>query len=114
MESVDIKKQGKATKEHLESYLKNEIEWYKFSLIEKGTKLGTFLYVSFFISMFVLLFIFTLSTALALFLGELLANYPLAFLIVSASYLSLAFLIYLFRKNIFSKPLLRTLLKEIK
>lgn len=113
MENVNLKEQGKATKEHLEIYAKNQMQWYKFIFAEKMARFGSFIFVGFFLSLIALLFFIVLSVAFGLFLGQLMDNYSLAFLIVSVLYLLLGVILFLCRKMLFRNPLLKTLIKEL-
>lgn len=113
MENVNLIKQGKDTKDHLEIYVQNQMHWYKLIAAEKLAKFGTFIFVGFFLSLIVLLFVIVISISLAIFLGQLLDNYSLAFLIVSVCYIVLGILLYIGRKVLFRNPILRTLIKEL-
>jgi hypothetical protein len=113
MENANLKQQAVNTKEHLESYVHNEIFKYKLLFYEKTAKLGGFLFAGFFVSLLLLIFIVMLSISFALFLGEILDNYALSFLLTGLTCLLLSIVIFLLRKPLFSNPVLSALIKEI-
>ena len=113
MEDIDVIKQGKQTKEHLEVYTKNQMQLYKFVFAEKTAKLSTFLFLVFFISLLTLLVLISLSLAMGIYLGKLFNSYALAAIAVAGLYILFGFGVYAFRNILFLNPLLKSLIKEM-
>lgn len=113
MENLSLKEQGRETKKHLEIFLKNQSYLYKYYFAENLAKLGTFIFVSFLVSIMALFLLALLSISLAIFLGEIIGNTGLAFLLVSLLYFLIGLGIFLGRKKLFRNPLLRSIINEI-
>lgn len=94
-----------------ERYIKKSVEYYKLKLFQQ-IFISTSLFFKALIIGGLLLSTGLLSAfAFALFIGELLENYPLGFLSVAIIFLTLTIIMYLFR-NSFNKIILKELSKK--
>lgn len=114
MENHNVKEISKQSKEHLEAYAKNQMQLLKFEVSSKLARFFSFIFLGFFLSLLFLVFTIMLSIAFGIFLGQLLENNALAFLIISAFYLIFALTLYLLRNVIFKNPFLRMFINELK
>jgi len=83
----------------LKSYIDNRVELFKLSMISVTANIAAKLMSSFLILLFFLMIMLMFSIALSIFIGELVNNIALGFLITGGVYLFVFLLYIIFMKN---------------
>ncbi len=98
-------------KVNLQKYLETKVSYYGLLAFEKAIKLLT-LFVSHGIVLIVLtISLVFLSGAAAIYIGKLIGSFEIGLLIVGGFYFLLGLVLYIFRNKIFSRCIIRTMLK---
>jgi hypothetical protein len=95
------------------TYVNSKIELYTLSIFEKIAKVNSTILsavVLILISFFCLFFI---TVSLAIWLGSLMDNYALGFLIVSLGYFFLGLIFIIFRRTLIDKRIFKNMVKAI-
>jgi len=111
MDNYDLKELLSVLYKDLKKYLDLKFNYYKLSLIEKTIFLTSKLFsisLAFIIFPIILIFI---SLGAALYIGSLLGANYLGFFVISGVLLIFGLILFLLKKPIFIKPLIRTLIK---
>ena len=104
-EEMQPEMQPKEFIEVLREYIDTNIELTKFSIIERGSIIGSSIISGIVISIFGLLFLMLMSMGGGFLLGDLFDDNFIGFAIIAGMYLVLALLLYVFRKQIVRKTL---------
>ena len=96
-------------KENLQKYLETKVSYYGLVAFEKTVKLVVSLVSSTVTLVVLLLALIFFSGAAGLYFGRLLESYELGLLIIGGFYLLLGFVLYSFRKKIFSRCVIKNL-----
>ena len=99
--------------EDVEAYVKTNTELFKLQITDRLSDFITSLVVNLIFLLFGFLFIFLLSFALAIWMGNLLGNPSLGFVVTAGIFALLAFLVYLLRESIIQKPVMQSILSKI-
>ena len=89
----------------VEKYSKTSFELLQLSTIDKTSDILSSLAVVIVVSFLSAMFTLFLNIGISLYLGDLLHNYVLGFIIVAACYLLIGIIIYLFRKSLIKTPI---------
>jgi len=98
---------------YIRSYVNDRLEITKLDMIEKSSKVFSGVVTSISIVVIALIFLLFLSVTLALFLGNLLDSYTLAFGIVSMIYLVIGLVVYFFKRSLITNPVLTALIRKM-
>lgn len=107
MSDINEELTNKSAKEISEKYLKKTIEYYKLNLLKTLTKEISNLIKILLFGLFSVLTLIFLSIYLAIYLGNVLNDNALGFLLVSGVYVFFILLIYFLRKKIDKKVLIK-------
>lgn len=88
-----------------EKYSKTSVELMKLNAIDKTSDIISSLSVVISISLIVAIFTLFVNIGISLLIGKMLNDYYIGFFIVSGFYLLLAFIVYIFRKQLIKIPL---------
>lgn len=88
-----------------EKYSKTSIDLIKLNAIDKTSDVISSLAVVISISLIVAMFTLFINIGISLYIGKLLHDYYLGFIIVSGFYIILGIVVYLFRKTLIKTPL---------
>lgn len=113
MKNINIKDQTTELVDHVKVFSKNKLEIYKLVLAKNMTKTISFIMFMFLSSLVLLSLIIMLSVSAGIYLGEILNNYPLAFLLVAFGNLIFLILTYFIKKYFLDNLILRKLLTQI-
>jgi len=86
-------------------YTKTSLELAKLKAIDKTSDIISSLAVIISISMIVAMFTLFLNIGIALWIGEILNNMSLGFLIISGFYVIVAIIVYVLRKSLIKEPI---------
>ena len=86
-------------------YTKTSLELAKLKAIDKTSDIISSLAVIISISMIVAMFTLFLNIGIALWIGEILNNLSLGFLIISGFYVIVAIIVYVLRKSLIKEPI---------
>lgn len=86
-------------------YTKTSLELAKLKAIDKTSDIISSLAVIISISMIVAMFTLFLNIGIALWIGEMLNNMSLGFLIISGFYVIVAIIVYVLRKSLIKEPI---------
>jgi len=89
----------------VEKYSKTSFELLQLSAIDKTSDILSSLAVVIVLSFISAMFTLFLNIGISLYLGDLLQNYVLGFIIVAVCYLLIGIIIYLFRKSLIKTPI---------
>jgi len=109
---VLLEKTGE-TIEYLKLYAQQQVDIVKLDTVEKSSKLVSTLVTNLVIGSMVLLVLVLLSVTSALFLGQILGNYALGFLIVSFVFVIIAGFIYLFKTKLVTNPTITYFINKV-
>lgn len=98
--------------ERVEEYGKSSIELIKLKLIDKLSLILAMVFTNFILFLFFVLFISALNIAISLWLGKFLGETYLGFLCVSAFYLFLGLICYLFGAKIILRNFKRKMIHQ--
>lgn len=110
--SNTFKEKSQETYTLVRSYIEKKLLLIKLEAIDTGSNVLSKIiaYASFlFLTLFFLLFA---NIAIAVFIGEAIANMALGFLIVAAFYLLIAILLLIFRKQLIYTPIINAFIKK--
>ncbi|MCF8303665.1 MAG: phage holin family protein [Bacteroidales bacterium] len=93
--------------ESVKVYLTLRLNLFKLSFIEKASRIISLSWTFTVVAVFFSLFLGFLSIAGALWLGDLLNNTPLGFLIIAGFYLLLFVIFLAFRKQLIMRPIIK-------
>lgn len=96
----------------IESYTKTTIELTKLKAIDKTTDVVSALATKLAVIVVVSMFVLFVNIGLSLWIGTLLNEYYLGFLIVSGFYLLVAIVLYSFRDKLISEPINNIMLSK--
>lgn len=91
----------------LKSYLQARLKLWKVFLLEKSTKAGTYLFTTMVVLLSAFLCLLFLGFAFSYWYGETQGSFSTGFLISAGCNLLLMILIYLFRKRLFARSILK-------
>ena len=86
-------------------YLETRIELLKLQAVNRTSDVTSSIASRFTIAIIAILFVFTLNTAIAMWIGELLGKMYYGFFLVSGFYMLAAVLLYIFRDKWLKKPI---------
>jgi|688.fasta_scaffold1156986_2 hypothetical protein len=89
----------------VEKYSKTSFELLQLSTINKTSDILSSLAVVIALSILLAMFTLFMNIGISLYLGDLLHNYVLGFIIVAVCYLLIGIIIYLFRKSLIKTPI---------
>jgi hypothetical protein len=89
----------------VEKYSKTSFELLQLSAIDKTSDILSSLAVVIVLSFISAMFTLFLNIGISLYLGDLLQNYVLGFIIVAVCYLLIGIIIYIFRKSLIKTPI---------
>jgi hypothetical protein len=89
----------------VEKYSKTSFELLQLSAIDKTSDILSSLAVVIVLSIISAMFTLFLNIGISLYLGDLLQNYVLGFIIVADCYLLIGIIIYVFRKSLIKTPI---------
>lgn len=98
---------------YLQQHIQKRLELYQLEITEWSVRIISSLTALFLISGFLGLIVLFGSLAIGFFLSEWLGSQGLAFLILTGFYLLLTIIIFVFRRQLITHPILHLLLKEI-
>ena len=101
------------TVEYLKIYAQQQVDIVKLEAIEKSAKLGSSFMTAFIVSVMGMIAILLLTISIAFFLGQMLDNTALGFLITSLFYAVMGLLSYFFRKTLITSPLVSYFISKI-
>jgi preprotein translocase subunit SecY len=99
--------------EKVSDYGKTTIELLKLKAIDKSANVVSSLVSKMILMLVVAMFVLTATTALALWLGELLGKTYHGFLVVAGLYIFIAILLYAFRNQWIKKPVSDLVIKQM-
>ena len=102
----ELKENVDSIQENAKAYLESSISYYKLWGFKVAMKSTTMILKFFLISICLMIFLLFISIAGAIALGEMMASYPIGFLIVAGIYLVLALLLFLVKDKIVEGPIL--------
>lgn len=97
----------------IESYAKTTIDLAKLNAIDKTTDVVSALATKLAVILVVSMFVLFVNIGLSLWIGSMLNEYYLGFLIVSGFYLLVAILLYSFRTQLISEPISNIMLSKL-
>lgn len=113
MKTEELISSAGETLEYGKMYIEQKVDFYRLEtskrLAKTTSNLATVAVIGF-LGMMVVLF---LSLAGGLLLGDLLGSYGIAFLVITGFYLFAVLLIYFFKKEIITNPILSLIIKEM-
>ncbi len=112
-EPKDIFELAGDTKEATQLYVKYKIDYYKLHVAERVTNFATFAIGGVILLVLSALFLLFTSLAGALYLGEVLGNNYLGYLIVGIFYLTGIGVLLVLRGRLIQKPILKILINEL-
>lgn len=112
-EPKDIFELAGDTKEATQLYVKYKIDYYKLHVAERVTTFATFAIGGVILLVLSALFLLFTSLAGALYLGEVLGNNYLGYLIVGIFYLMGIGVLLVLRGRLIQKPILKILINEL-
>ncbi|POY39165.1 hypothetical protein C3K47_01325 [Solitalea longa] len=98
--------------DNIKDYIALKLRIVTLSVAENTANLLASLITRAAVLLFVIMFCFFASTALALYLGQLLQNQALGFLIVAGIYLFISLIIILIKDKYLEKPLVNTVIRN--
>lgn len=101
------------TIEYLKIYAQQQVDIIKLDTVEKSSKVISSMITGLVLGMMALLVLLFLTVAGALFLGQLLSNFALGFLIVGLIFLVIAVVLYSFRRSIITSPVVSYFIAKI-
>lgn len=109
----EILEQTGETIEYLKIYAKQQIDIVKLDTVAKSAKLGSSIITAFAISIVCMIVILFLTVAGALFLGQILGNHALGFLIVGVIFIIIGVLLFSFKKSLITSPLVSYFIAKV-
>jgi len=101
------------TVEYAKLYLEQKTDYFKLEVAKQSAKTTSNLVTVAVLGGLGLFVLFLFTMSIGFYLGELLESYGTAFLILTGFYLFLAIVIYFFRKQIITNPLLSMIIKNM-
>ncbi|MEM9889200.1 MAG: phage holin family protein [Bacteroidota bacterium] len=98
---------------YAQSYLKDQVEYAKIRIAEESIKTVSGVVHAIILSLLALLLVVFLSVVGGLYLGKILENYVLGFLIVSVFYLLLIVSYLIFKRRLVANPIAKILISKI-
>lgn len=99
--------------ENISSLFEDKIELIKLKVIEKLSRIITSIITAFLLSLFFLVFIIVFNIGIALLIGNITGKSYLGFLIVSAFYAIIGFLLFVYRRKIMKGIIINRIIKKI-
>jgi hypothetical protein len=99
--------------ENVEGYIKTNVTLYKLTAIKKSADIVSGLVSKMVLLMVITFFVLMLSVGLALWIGEVVESPYKGFLIVSAGYIFIFIILYLFRNPLLKEPARNIVVNEI-
>ncbi|MFB6343573.1 phage holin family protein [Saccharicrinis sp. FJH62] len=93
----------------IQGYLQARINLWKVEMLEKFTRIGTYFITTILVLVSLLMFFMLISFAFSFWYGEVHGSISVGFLISGGVYLLIIILGYVFRRQIFSNPLVKHL-----
>ena len=97
----------------LENYIKTSINLLKMNTVQKVADVIATLSCGFVLALIASMFALFLNIGLSLYIGKLLNEYYLGFLLVSLVYLTLGIVVYLCRNKLFTQPIGNMIITKI-
>lgn len=94
-------------------YTETSLELLRLNAIDKTADVASSLMVRIAIAMVVAMFTLFINIGIGLFIGKMLGEYYLGFMIVSLFYLILAILIYVFRDQLIKTPIANLVIEKL-
>lgn len=105
----NIPEQFTQLKELLTEYFDSNLEYYKFSGFEKLVRLGVAISLSILVFLLAMFALFFFGFALSVWLTDLMGNEILGYLGTGGLYLLFILLVYLFKRPLIERPLIKFL-----
>lgn len=99
--------------EKAQDYTKTSIELLKLNAIDKAADITASLAFRLVLGMFVAIFSLFISVSISLYIGKLLGEYYLGFLIVSGFYLMVVIVLFIFRDKLIKIPITNFIIKKL-
>ena len=96
----------------VEKYSKTSFELLQLGAIDKTSDILSSLAVVIVLSFISAMFTLFLNIGISLYLGDLLQNYVLGFIIVAVCYLLIGIIIYIFRKSLIKTPIVNLIVSK--
>lgn len=109
METKSILENISGLKENLKAYLETKISYYALQTFEKAVNALTVLVSNGFVILLLWMALIFFSAAAGLYIGRLLESIELGLLIIGGFYLLLGIVFFVFRKQVFSRIIIRIL-----
>lgn len=94
-------------------YVEQQLNYFRLEIAEKVSSVISSLVTMFVLFVLALLVITFGSTALALYLGDVLDSYPLAFALITLFYFLLGLAVYFFKRQMITNPIIAQVIDEI-
>lgn len=99
--------------ERAQDYTKSSIELLKLNAIDKTADITASLAFRLAFGLIVAMFSLFVNISISLYIGKLIGEYYLGFLIVSGFYLVLAILLFIFRNQLIKTPITNLVIKKL-
>jgi len=96
-----------------EDYGKTTLTLLKLNAVDKSADVFSYLVIKLALFLVVVLFLFTLSIGISLWVGELLGKSYYGFFTVTASYLLIGLIVYIFKATLIGAPVRSAVIAEI-
>lgn len=100
------------TAEYARQYVKLQLDYLRLETAEKVAKATSSLVATLAVATLGLIALLMLTIAAGFYLGGLWHSYPLAFLCISAFYVLLALLVWMFKDRLLTNPLLTNIIRS--
>lgn len=101
------------TIEYIKLYAQQQVDIVKLDAVEKSAKMLSSMVTNLVLGIVALIVLLLLTTAGALFLGQILGNLALGFLIVSLLYIVVGLILYNFRKSFITSPIVSFFISKV-
>ena len=106
-------KKAESLVSELKEYVNTRVAQVKLSIVEKLSKVVTYIIMAFVIALVFLLFIVLLSVAGAIAIGQWMDNMWLGFIIMAVIVLLLGFIMWASKDSLLRKPIMNKLIKAL-
>jgi len=106
-------KKAESLVSELKEYVNTRVAQVKLSIVEKLSKVVTYIIMAFVIALVLLLFIVLLSVAGAMAIGQWLDNMWLGFLIMAFGVLLLGFIMWMAKGSLLRKPIMNKMIEAL-
>lgn len=113
MKTEELLSSAGETIEYGKIYVEQKMDFYRLETSKRLAKTTSNLATVAVMAFLVMMVVIFLSIAGGLFLGAILGSYGLAFLIITGIYMLAVLIIYFFKKEIITNPILSLVIKEM-